>query len=209
MLSIFGILAISQINEGHFISNIFSFPNLLVFVIVLAISFGIWKYIGYRNSIYGLIDKNTNQLNKQINNNSNDIRILKEKIIETRQKLFALDEVDNKVKEVTESNISLWEDQVKIHNKICNLCQQRISSLQKNKNELDLLYHLIKQMKNEPNAGKKLMKLNKLINEIDGKVNLKISNEIEKLIRDLKTDTRKEKIIQLQERITQLESIAV
>jgi len=94
---------------------------------------------------------------------------------------------------------------VLIHERVIDLCEIRTSSLAQNRNELNLLRHLIKQTKKEHKSEERLRKLTELIGEIDGKVSLKITNEIDKLIQELKTDTRKGKILQLEARIEMLQ----
>ena len=170
----------------------------------VVIIFLICTFIQYYNSAIRLIDFNIIKLNKQINANKRDIVSLREKIKKTKHKIYTLGKVDIKVMEIVENNIELWEEQLKIHQKIIDLCQLRISALNQNRDELAILKHLIRQVKKEPDANKKISKLEKLINEIDDKVSWKVNEEIAGLIRDLKTDTRKEKIIQLRTRIDEL-----
>ena len=170
----------------------------------VVIIFLICTFIQYYNSAIRLIDFNIIKLNKQINANKRDIVSLREKIKKTKHKIYTLGKVDIKVMEIVENNIELWEEQLKIHQKIIDLCQLRISALNQNRDELAILKHLIRQVKKEPDANKKISKLEKLINEIDDKVSWKVNEEIAGLIRDLKTDTRREKIIQLRTRIDEL-----
>ena len=203
MIFLSGMLVISLIKEVQTFSNIFF---LIGFFILLLLLIGIWFFNKHRKSIYYIINKNVKELHQQIDDNNDYIITLKEKITETKQRLYSLEDIDEEVKEVTEDNISLWKEQVKVHYKICHICQSRILSLEKKKEELDLIYFLVKQVKSEPNAKKKLEKLEKLIIEIDGKVNSKINKEIQELIRKLKTDNRRKNIIQLQKRITELET---
>ena len=200
LLSFIGALNVDNVNDEQV-------ALIAIFLLLVPISgylfLRYWKK--YSLGIYWLIFVNTFKLNRHIERNKKNIKKLKKKIAQTRQKLFDVGSVDNKILKITDENIKLWHNQVLIHERLIDLCEIRTSALDQNWSELSLLRHLIKQTKKEGNPEKKLDKLTNLVNEIDGKVSLKITNEIDRLIRELKTDTRKGKILQLEARIETLE----
>lgn len=183
--------------------------TIFLLIILLPLAYFLQLYWQkYSLGIYSLIFINTFKLNRQIERNKKDVKKLKKKIARTRQKLFGVENIDDDILKITDENIKLWHNQVVVHGRIIDLCEIRTSSLAQNWDELNLLQHLIKQTKKERNPERKLKQLAKLIDELDGKVSLKISKEIDKLIQELKTTSRKGKILRLETRIETLESKA-
>lgn len=197
MFSFLGVNKINPLSGNHAL-----FYGGIVLVLIPTI-YMIKKYFESK-TIQFLIDSNIRKLERLIINNETDIEKIDEKMISTRGKLTGIGEVSESIKEVADSNLALWKDQIEIHRKIIYICRIRISSLSQNRNELDFLNHLVKQVKNEPDAGKKLARLEKLVKEIDSKVKSKFNEEVNRLILELKTDTRRGKIILLRERIEEL-----
>ena len=185
--------------ETSFLINWLGILLVLLGVIFFAVRF--YKF----NRIFFLILQKTRALSKQVSKNEKIIDNLKTKIFDLQHRLSILHEVNEDVKEVVEANLSLWREQLDLHTRIISLCNKRIYTLSKNYEELKLLVHLKRQIKKEPDAEKKLSKLEPLIKKIDGSVSLKIKNELEYLIRDMRTDTRHNKIHQLKERLNVLE----
>jgi hypothetical protein len=206
IFSFLGVSGINQISEGQMPSLWLSLS--IIFTLLLS-AVGSWYYkYHYSKTIDFLIDSNTEELKKRISSYEIDIDRIREKISNTRKKMFGIGEIDIKIKEVADSNISLWEDQIDIHRKIIYICRTRISSLAQKQNELDLLNHLITEVKSEPNTEKKLKELKSLVSKIDNNVKSKFNTEVYKLIRELKTGIKKDKIIQLKHRVKELECTA-
>lgn len=205
MLSLFLLFVVST--SGSAVMQPSDILSVVLILILLFIAgYFIHKEYRYRKTAYFLIACNIRALKKHIKRNQNDIITLKNKIGETQQRLISSGAVSEDVKMLIEGNIALWQDQTVIQQDLIHLCEARISTLKTSKNELDLLYHLIKAVKSEPNATKRIEKLEKLIRKIDHKVHLKVNNEVNKLIIELKQAVKKEKIIRLHEQVRHLKS---
>jgi len=98
-------------------------------------------------------------------------------------------------------NIELWRKQIALHENITNKYGAKISILRKSRNELDIVRYLVAQMKSEPSAKEKVEKLESLIKNINKGISARVSEEIKKLIEELKTETRKDNIIKLSDRV--------
>ena len=94
-----------------------------------------------------------------------------------------------------------------IHQDIISICEKRIKKFEQYKRELTLLYYTIQQIEKEPQSGNRLRSLEKLVQEIDQKVQSKIDSEISRLITEMKIDTREKKIAQIKHEIENLELI--
>ncbi len=201
ILSLLGALRVDNITNEQVV------VLALIYLVVLLPTFYLLYWYWQKNSlgIYWLIFLNTFKLNWRIERNKKYIKKLKKKIAKTRQKLFDVGSVDDKILKITDENIKLWHNRVLIHERLIDLCEVRTSSLSQNWNELNLLRHLIRQTKKEYNSQNKLNNLVKLIEEIDNRVSLKITHEIDTLIKELKTDVKKGKILRLETRIDALE----
>lgn len=161
----------------------------------------------YFKSIFYVIDRSVKKLRKQIKEYEKSADKLNEQISETALRLAAGKDLDPKVKSVIEENIVLWREQVEIYKKIIALCQAQAAALQRNKHEIELLEYVKEQVVKEPNPSDKLKKLEALMYQIDQKVKSSIGQEVMRLIYDLRMDTRKERIVQLRSRVSELEKM--
>lgn len=138
--------------------------------------------------------------------NKRSAKKLRKRVRKTQLRFFRIGNISEQIKGITNDNIVLWKNQAVLHERIIDVCKLNIFSLIQHKNDLRLLRYLLKQVGKEPNSKKKVDRLEKSINKISKNINPIITNEIDKLIRELKTDTRKGKILRLEARIVGLES---
>lgn len=206
LLSFLGTLNVDKTNETHSFFYEFAGEIVITTIVVAAFIIKAVKYcIENRAYTYYLIFINIFKLNLKITRNKKDIENVKKKIADTQQKLHDKNNIGHEIRTIANDNIGLWEKQVLLHQKIVNACHLKISSLERNRNELGMLKYLIIKMKSEPNAKNKVEKLESLIKKINKNVSPRIDKQIRKMIQELKTETRKDNIIQLNDRIVNFE----
>lgn len=200
LLSTFGIISTTKNSNSNT-----SIAAIVLLFLIVGLAYFILKRLEYRKTAYFAIEQSKSKLNNQIIENEKHIKKLEEKIHNLEERLKFLDNIDNNIKEVILGNIEIWKAQKEIHHKMIQICEKRKINLEQKKNELDLLNHLLTEVKNEPNSREKVAELEKMIYDIDSKAQPIISSEIRKLIYAIKTDIRKENIIVLQRRVNELE----
>jgi len=126
---------------------------------------------------------------------------LKRRVKRTQKKLPKIGNVSTEIKEIVDDNIALWKEQIQLHEKTSGFYRSKKTSLVQCKNDLRLLTYLLKQARKEPNAEKKIYRLEASINKFSENIKYK-------LIKQLDTFKRKDNVIQLTDRIRNFEAKA-
>lgn len=200
LLSLAGVLSVDKTNEAQ--SFFYEYASGIIGITAIIMAF-VTKYYGKKNYAYTylLFFINIWYLKRLINKNKNYIDDLNDKISNTHQKIHEKDSISSNIKTTAYENIELWRKQIKLHKGIAGKYNVKILALEKSRNDLDIIRHLVAQMKSEPSAKEKVEKLESLSKNINKGVSSRVSKEIKKLIEELKTETRKDNIIQLTDRI--------
>lgn len=203
ILSLVGVLSVDKTNEVHSFFYEYAWGIIGITAIIMVF---VMKYYGKKNYTYTyfLFFINIWYLKRLINKNKNYIDGLNDKISNTHQKLDKRDNISSNIKTTAYDNIELWRKQIKLHKDIGDKYNVKILALEKSRNDLDIIRYLVAQMKSEPSAKEKVVKLESLIGNINYGISKRVSKEIKKLIEELKTETRKDNIIKLSDRVAKV-----
>lgn len=199
LLSLLGVLSVDKTNEAK--SLFYEYAPEITVITMLASAFLI-KYL-WENRIdtHLMIFSNITIIKIIIFFNARSNKKLNKRVTRTQQKLFEIGNVSAEIRGIASDNIALWKEQIKLHERTTALYISKKSSLVQCKNDLRLLTSLLKQVRKEPNAEKKLYQLEASINKFS-------KNISDKLIEQLDTLKRKDNIIQLTDRIRNFETKA-
>ncbi len=137
--------------------------------------------------------------------NEKAIEQLSMKIAGLKERVFVSNDMDQDVKKAIDDNIMIWEDQIDIHKRIIGIYEKKRGKLEQHLAELRILRYLRHEVSREPDAGKRLKKLERLNQKIDKSINFNITREINRLLKELYMDQRRAKIVLLQQRLSDIE----
>ena len=181
-----------------------SFTGQDVLTLILALIILSWlAYSAIGKTIF-LIFWRQMEIFRGISGNENAIEKLRKKIDGLQERAFNL-KMDQGVKCAIEANILIWKDQIDIHQRIIRIYEKKRARLWQHLGELRILRYLRNEVRKEPDAGKRLQRLAELNRKIDKSINFNIKKEIDQLLGEIRTEFRREKIVALQQRLSDIE----
>ena len=144
-------------------------------------------------------------ISNEISKNEKAIEQLRMKIAGLKERAYFSENMDEEVKNTVEANILIWSDQIDIHRRIIHIYEKKRAKLGQHLGELRILCYLRHEVRKEPDAGKRLQRLTELNRKIDKSINFNIKKEIDRLLGEIRTEFRREKIVALQQRLSDIE----